>query len=809
VERPEEEKSQAAEVSCDHCGLPVPRSLIEPGAETQFCCEGCRLVYSVIHEHGLDRYYDLLRDTERVAQAAKTSGKGFDEFDDPTFHELYVRDAGNGLKTVELYLEGVHCAACVWLVEKVPLVVPGVAETTLEIRRSMARVTWDPETTPLSRVARFLDSLGYAPHPFRGVEVRQMRRREDRSLLIRITVAGACAGNVMMLAVALYGGMFHGMAAQYESFFRWTSLVISLPAVLWSAGVFYKGAWGSLKTRALHMDVPITLGIGAGFFWGAWNTIRGTGEIYFDSVTALIFLLLVGRYVQQRRQRSAADAAELLFSLAPSSARVLEDGDERTVPLEALVPGMTVQVKAGESVPVDGTVLDGQSSLDGSLLTGESRPVPVTTGDPAHAGTVNLTSPLSIRVRAAGENTRVGRLMRMVEEASQRRAPVVRMADRISAWFVSAVLALAALTLVIWWGIDPARAVDHAIALLIVTCPCALGLATPLAVSAAIGRAGRSGILIKGGDALERLARPGRVLLDKTGTVTEGRTALVRWEGDEAAKPLVLAVESRVAHPVARAFVEALGGEEPLPATELVRSSAGVEATVDGHRVSVGSTRFAGDRVGMTESWSARADEIAGEGLTPIVIAVDGEIRAVAGIGDPLREDAAATVKTLRRDGWDVALLSGDHPRVVAAVGRRMDLGPGEVEGGATPEMKLRVVERAAGEGPVVMVGDGVNDAAALSAATVGVAVHGGAEVALAVADVFLTREGIEPLVRLVRGARRTIRVIRRNLIFSLIYNLIGASLALAGWIGPLVAAVLMPLSSLTVITYSFRARTF
>ena len=271
----------------------------------------------MIHDHGLDGYYDLLRDTERVPQAAQTSGKGFEEFDDPTFHELYVRDTPDGLKSVELYLEGVHCAACVWLVEKVPLVVPGVAEAVLEIRRSMARVRWDPATTPLSHIARFLDSLGYAPHPFRGVKVREMRRREDRMLLIRITVAGACAGNVMMLAVALYGGMFHGMAQQYQTFFRWTSLIISLPAVLWSAGVFYKGALGSLRTRALHMDVPITLGILAGSLWGAWNTVRGTGEIYFDSVTALIFLLLVGRYVQQRRQRSAADAAELLFSLAP------------------------------------------------------------------------------------------------------------------------------------------------------------------------------------------------------------------------------------------------------------------------------------------------------------------------------------------------------------------------------------------------------------------------------------------------------------------------------------------------------------
>jgi len=393
--------------------------------------------------------------------------------------------------------------------------------------------------------------------------------------------------------------------------------------------------------------------------------------------------------------------------------------------------------------------------------------------------------------------------MRRIEELSGRRAPIVQLADRIAGYFVAAVLLLAVAALGLWLWIDPARALDSTIALLIVTCPCALGLATPLAVSAAIGRAGRTGILIKGGDALERLARPGRVLLDKTGTVTEGRSALVRWDGDDAVKPLVVALESGVSHPVARALVEGLAAEGArVTADEVRRSAAGVTGRVAGHQVRIGSPGFVG-------AGGNRVDELAREGLTPVVVQVDGVVRAVAGIGDPLRADATQTVEQLRREGWEVGLLSGDHPQVVAAAGRRLGLPPEHSRGGVSPEEKLAVVEQAAGEGRVVMVGDGINDAAALSAATVGVAVHGGAEVALAVADVFLTREGIEPLVRLFCGARRTMRVVRLNLIFSLIYNLVGASLAMAGWIGPLVAAVLMPLSSLTVITHSFRARTF
>jgi len=798
-------------VPCTHCALPVPASLVEPGSEQQFCCHGCRTVYTVIHDEGLGRYYDLMREDEEQRQPARTTGRLYEEFDDPSFHDLYVRPAGDGLLAVELYLEGVHCAACVWLVEKVPVRLAGVAEARLDMRHSMARVVWDPGAIRLSAIARFLDSLGYATHPFRGVQTREMRRREDRGLLIKIAVAGAAAGNVMMLAAALYGGMWHGIAAEFETLFRWVSLALALVA-MWSASVFFRGALGSLRARALHMDVPITIGILAGFGWGAWATLSGRGEIYFDSVTALIFLLLVGRYVQQRSQRAAADSAELLYSLSPSSARLIEAGTVRTVPLEALVPGMRVEVPAGESIPVDGVVVEGHSDIDASLLTGESRPQRVDEGDGVLAGTLNLSSRLAVQVLAAGENTRVGRLSRLVEESASRRAPVVRLADRISGVFVAVVLALALLTLMIWWRQGAGVALDHAIALLIVTCPCALGLATPLAVSAAIGRAGREGILIKGGDALERLAQQGRVMLDKTGTLTLGRMELVRWWGDERLKPLVSQIESQVSHPVARAFVRGLPEVAATSVVEVERSTdgSGVRGNIAGRELLIGSPTHVERETGrLSDTVAQVVRRYVDEGLTPVLIADEGTVTAAAGIGDPLRPGSAVAVDDLREMGWRVGILSGDHPGVVAAVAQRLGIPAEDRRGGATPEEKLGVIERAAAEGPVVMVGDGVNDAAALSAATVGVAVHGGAETAMAFADVFLTHEGIESLGSLFRGARRTMRVIRLNLIFSLLYNVVGASLAITGLIGPLVAAVLMPLSSLTVITYSFRARTF
>ncbi len=814
----------AESVHCTHCGLPVPRGLVVEDAGEQFCCNGCRTVYEVIHRHGLEQYYEVARTVGEEPRSAGGGGRSYEEYDDPAFMELYCPPAGGDLRRVELYLEGVHCAACVWLVEKVPLAVPGVHEARLDIGRSVASITWNPADTPLSNIARFIDSLGYPVHPYRGVRIREIRRREDRRLLIRIAVAAASAGNVMLIAIALYGSIPGGMDLRHERYFHWSSLLIALPAVLYSAGLFFRGAWGALRTRTLHMDLPISLGIGVGFVAGLVNTVRSSGEIYFDSVTMLIFLLLVGRWLERRRKREASDAAELLYSLAPSSARRVEersDGENgiprrvREVPVEALLPEDLVEVPAEGSVPADGEIVEGRSTLDLSLITGESRPVDVSPGDEVHAGTLNLGAPLLLRVRGTGENTRVGRLMRIVEEAARRKAPLVRMADRLAGWFVAIVLGLAAFTGLLWAWLDPSRAVDHTVALLIVTCPCALGLATPLAVSVAVGRAARAGLLIKGGDVVEALSRPGRLLLDKTGTLTEGRMALVRWEGREETGRLAAELERHSNHPVARAFVRHFAAGETREDAEPPEDfrqvmGGGVQGLVRGRRVLVGSPAYAARELGPLDGENARAVEsMVDEALSPVVVAVDGRVCGVAGMGDPLRPDAESTLRRLESLGWKLEMISGDHPRVVARVADALGLDPAACRGGVLPEEKLAVVEEAARRETVLMVGDGVNDAAALSAATVGISVHGGAEASLAAADVFLTEPGIFAVADLVEGSRRTVGVIRRNLVFSLCYNIVGAGLAVAGMIHPLAAALLMPLSSITVVTSSYKSRTF
>ena len=796
-----------AEVSCAHCGLPVPPGLIDDSVERQFCCTGCNTAFDILHAHGLDRYYGL---GERRQFAVHSTGRGYDEFDHPAFRDLYIRPIQGGLAEVELYLEGVHCGSCVWLVERVPLVVDGVSSAELQIKRSLARVVWDPAKVPLSRIARTLDSLGYAPHPFRGVERETMRRREDRAMLARIGLAGAVAANVMLAAFALYSGSIGGIEPQYERFFRWVSFAVVTPSMLWPARVFFSGAWSALRARTLNMDAPIALGLAAGYVRGAVNTYQDSGPVYFDGLATLIFALLVGRYLQQRGQRAAADGAELLYSLTPTSARVVDaTGSESDVPSQALVPGMVLSVRPGETFAADGVVRAGTSQLNLSLLTGESRPVRVEPGDRVYAGTLNLSTPVEVTIDETGETTRVAKILRQVDESALRRAPIVETANKLAAWFVAVVLILAVGTFVVWHSIDPTKGLDNAIALLVVTCPCALALSTPLAVSMAIGGAAKRGIFIKGGDALERLSTPGRIFLDKTGTITEGSTALVEWRGPEWVRPLALALERESTHPIAAGFRAAWPDTICVAPTESTHvAGGGIVGVVSGRTVVMGSKRFIRARLSSVSDAAIDALTVSPT-LTPVLIAVDGTLIASAGMGDPIRADAAAAVHALESHGWTVDILSGDAASVVVATGAALDLPPEACVGGTSPEGKLAVIESALGSRPVVMVGDGINDAAAIAAASVGIGVHGGAEACLSTADIYLTTPGLSPLVDLVVGAERAMRIIRRNIAFSVVYNAIGAGLAMRGILTPLGAAILMPASSLTVVLASWRGRAF
>lgn len=788
------------EVACAHCALPVPSGRIAE-AGLSFCCTGCEIVHGVIAAHGLDEFYAIRRESDPAPAPARTSSRGYAELDDPAFQRVHVRTEPDGRATAALYLEDLRCTACVWLVESAPRCLPGVSEVRVDLGRSRADVAWDPATTRLSEIARYLDQVGHPPHPYRGLDRDLQRRREDRALLVKLGVAGAAMGNIMLLAIALYAGLFAGMSGIDTTFFRWASMLVAVPAIGYAATPFFRTAIGALRARRLHLDLPLSIGILAGLGWGTANVIRGVGEIYFDSLAMLTFLLLLARWVVLRHQRRASSAAELLLALTPSRARRIEGETTVDVPIEAIVPGDRLEVLVGEVMPVDGVIVEGSSALDVGLLTGESRPAEVQPGDRVNAGTANLAAPLIVCATAVGETTRVGKLVASIEALSSRKAPIERLVDRIAGRFVKVVTLVALITLF-------STGAENAMALLIVTCPCALALATPLAVTVALGRAARRGVLIKGADALERLATPGTMFIDKTGTLTAGKLAVVTWRGDLDAALLAAAAEAGSDHPIARALkAHATATQTATQVREEL--GKGISAIVSGRKILVGAPAWVRMRCGWRPVIEGWITELAERGETPIVIAVDNVPIAVAGLADPIRSDAEAALVALEQLGWRVEILSGDDERVVQHVGRALDVPITHCHGGVSPEGKVAAVASARTHGPVVMVGDGVNDAAAMAAATAGIAVSGAAEVAIEAADVYLRSPSITAIAATIAGARATVATIRRNLRFSLVYNIAAGTLAVTGIIHPLIAAIVMPLSSLTVLASSLRSRAF
>ena len=788
----------ALALACQHCNLPIPR-----GRAGDYCCDGCEIVRNAITEHGLDRFYALRDETA----PAHTTSATYAELDDPAFQRVHVDATATGDHHAALYLEDLRCTACVWLVEATPRCIPGVREVRVDFGRARADVWWDPQATSLAQIAHHLDRVGHVVHPYRGADRDLHRRREDRALLVKVGVAGAAMGNLMLLAIALYAGLFGGMAAADTAFFRWASMLVAVPALGFAATPMFRTALGALRAGRLHLDLPLSIGIVAGLGWGSANVVRGVGEIYFDSLAMLVFLLLVARFVVLRHQRRASSAAELLLALTPSRARRIgADGAIAEVPIEAIAVNDRLSVRAGETIPIDGIVAAGTSAIDAGLLTGESRPVDVGPGDRVHAGTVNVSGPLEVVATGVGEQTRVGALVAKIAALATRRAPIERLVDRIAARFVLVVTVTSAVVFVAWSTVSIALGAEHAMALLVVTCPCALALATPLAVTVALGRAARRGILIKGADALERLATAGTLYIDKTGTLTEGRLAIATWLGDVDARALAAAVEAGSAHPIARAF--AIEGS-PVATEIREEPGRGIIGVVHGRHVHVGAPSWIRERCTPRPELDAWITEVARRGETPIAIAIDRTVVAVVGLADPVRSDARTALTSLARLGWRIEILSGDDPRVVAAVGAQLGLDPARCHGGVSPEQKLAWVEAARARGPVTMVGDGVNDAAAIAAATCGIAVSGAAEVAIEAADVYLKSPSINAIAATAHGAVATLATIRRSLRISLAYNLTAGTLAAVGLIHPLLAAVLMPASSLTVLASSLRSRAF
>lgn len=808
--------TESARTDCYHCGQPIPPGVTLQvtidGQARPMCCAGCQAVAQAIVDNHLTDYYRYRTDAAQTAEdLVPQELRDLSFYDHPELQRSFVHAEEGDVREAALILEGITCAACVWLNERHVGSLPGVLEFRVNYSTHRARLRWDDSRIHLSQILEAIAAIGYYAHPFDPGRQEAVYQRERGAALRRLAVAGIGAMQVMMLAVALYIGESDETQGEMMQFLRWVSLVLTTPVVFYSGSTFLVSAWRDLRRRRFGMDVPVSLAILSTYFASTWATLTHSGQVYFESVTMFVFFLLAGRFLEMGVRQRAGQATEAINRLLPPMAtRLGEDGDE-LVSVHDLEPGDRVRIRPGETVPADGTVVDGRSSIDESMLTGESLPRARAPGEPLTGGTLNVESPLIMRVERVGEDTTLSAIQRLLERAQTERPRLARLAEQGTGWFVSIVLLLTAIVGFVWWQwIDADRAFWVVVAMLVATCPCALALATPVAITAATGALMREGLLTTRGHALETLSQVTDIVFDKTGTLTEGRLSLVGVEPlgarDEAAcRRLAAILEQDSEHPVAR--VLARGEAGTIRAQGLTASPGhGLEGAIDGERLRIGSPRFVQELAGDDPAQQARLDALvaAHPEATLVLLGSAQGLLAAFLLADRLREDAVETVARLQALGLRVHLYSGDAPATVSVIAKR--LGIERQAGQLTPADKLERVRALQGEGAVVaMVGDGVNDAPVLSQAQVSVAMAEGTQLAHASADMVLYSRRLAPLAGAVQKARATVRIIRQNYAWALGYNGVALPVAAVGLLTPWLAALGMSLSSLLVVVNALR----
>ncbi len=806
-------------VGCFHCGLPIPsedefKTTLE-GKQRNFCCFGCQSVCAAIYEAGLEGYYQRTPEGALLGPPPEPP-KDIEIYDFDEVQQDFTSCSGDE-RDIHLLVEGIHCAACVWLIERGLNKVPGVLSAEVNLAGKRLHLKWDNSRSKLSDLIRALVRIGYSAVPYDSESAEGAIKKTNRAMLFRLFFAGFAAMNMMWIAIALYSGANQD---EFRGFFHWMGLVLATPTLFYSGYPFFKGAAGGLRAGHLTMDLPIVIGLSVTFSYSLYVTLTNNqhGEVYFDTVTNLTFVILIGRYLEGMFRHQAVSATKRLMELQPRVALVIKDGEEKMTPIRAVMLGDQVLVKPGYTVPVDGVVLDGQSSVDESMLSGESAPVHKQAGDTVSAGTVNTSGALRVEMRTLQQDTVLSRIIRLVEEAQSSKAPIQRLADTIVPWFVLVTLLCACLTFFIWNTQDFELALMAATSVLIITCPCALGMATPMSIAVASGLGAMHGILVKNGLVLETLSKVTHFVFDKTGTLTEGRMSVAQADfatGVNAQEMIskAAAAERYSEHSTAHAVVAYAESQQYVFRTIEVgdfhaTAGLGISATAGGQEVRLGSASWmAQSGVMLDEALQARAHQWESQAISCVYMACAGRHVAVFGLADQLRGDAQQLVDALREAGMGMTLLSGDRRPVAEAIARQ--LGGMEVIAEVMPQDKDRVIQQLQQKGEIVaMVGDGVNDAPALIRSNVGIALGSGTDVSIDSADIVLMHNELSKVLQATQLSRRTLRTIKQNIGLSFLYNIIMVPLAMMARVSPLVAAITMPISSLIVIGNAARIST-
>ncbi|HHQ4736001.1 heavy metal translocating P-type ATPase [Aeromonas veronii] len=788
---------------CFHCGEPVPTnsgySLEIKGIVRPMCCPGCQAVAETIMECGLASYYDHRTAPGTKGDLVPEELAALTHYDLAEVQQDFVTDSGT-LREIQLTVEGLTCAACAWLIERHLMTLGGLRYINVNTTTHRARIKWDPDQLSLSDILKGFAQIGYRAYPFQTHQQEALYAKEVRSYMFRLALAGLGSMQVMMCAVALYMDLFISVEDEFMVYFKWISLLLSTPIMIYSAQPFYVGAWRSLKQGHLSMDVSVSLALIGAFIASMWATVFNTGEVYYDSITMFVFFLLLGRFLELRARRKASESSSNLARLVPIMATRIDDEGEHEVAAKTLQVGDLVRVLAGATLPADGIIVEGQASLNESMLTGEQLPLLKQRGDQVYAGTINTDAPLQIRVSHRIEESRIAQIMRLQDHALDDKPAIAQMADQLSRHFILVLLIIAAAVWTFWHFHQPDQAFWVTLAVLVATCPCALSLATPTALTSATANLTRNGILLRRGHVLDVLTKANRIVMDKTGTLTTGEISLTGTttlaEMDEThCLAIARAMEAQSEHPIARAFLLPADSIAVLPSAREITPviGHGITALVDGVRYRIGSARW----IGLDPAQEQ------GRGLA-IYLADEQQVLARFNLEDTLRPDARVLIAAFKSAGLQTTVLTGDSSLQADEIAR--ELGVDELIKGVSPDGKLAYLKAREAQGDIsIMVGDGINDAPVLAGAHASFAMAGGTDLAKNSADAILLADDLSRLLEARVLAMRTRKIIIENFAWSIGYNLLVLPLAACGWLPPYLAAAGMSLSSLIVVTNSMR----
>lgn len=822
-------KKSTEPTSCFHCGQPVDDNLhiyVEyQGENKPMCCYGCQAVANAIINSGMDDFYKYRTTTpEKPEEIVPEFLQQLKAYDSNAIQEKFVeKTSENNILEVSLILEGITCAACVWLNEKHLRSQPGVISANINYSNHRARVRWDNSKIHLSEILESISRIGYMAHPYDPEQHQRIIEKERKQQIKQLGLSGLLGMQIMIFAVAMYSGDWWGMEDSFRQSFRWLSLALTIPLLFYCSSVFFKSAYRDITNKRVGMDVPVSLGIGIAFIASTANTIHGSGEVYFDSVAMFTFFLLTARFFEIGSRKQTSEATEALLNLKPAIATRLKNYNEarsstieqqENIAVADLKTGDFLLVRPGEVIPADGIIINGVSGINESLITGESLPVTKQTNDPVIGGSTNTENPLIIQVSKLGEDSVLYSIQRLIDEAQHTKPAIAKLADRIASWFVGVLLTIAAGVAFYWYMTDPAQWLEITIATLVVSCPCALSLATPTAITAASGQLAKIGLLPKRSHALETLAHATDFVFDKTGTLTEGKielenTILITDEFDEKqALTIAASLEANSEHPIAKALLYAHQAftshtdtkQQPLLTVDgLIHTTGqGIQGKIDKVEWYIGNHDFIQQRCGFS------FDENITGSASKIYLANKQQRVAVFVLSDSIRKEARSLIDQLHRQHKKTHLMSGDREENASNIS--LQLGIQHCQANLKPEDKLKNVKALQQQGAiVVMTGDGVNDAPVLAGANLSIAMGKGTQLAAATADMILISNHIEHIYHGYIIAVKSLAIIKQNLSWAVLYNVIAIPAAAMGYIEPWLAAIGMSASSLVVVLNALR----